>query len=97
MRIVIEPADYRCGDCQWQAWEPDRYDGAPDGYNHIGTGPTPLEALDDYLWRLDLDEVPPCSVEIKDDTGRTRRVPDSAALGSERADPDAPDRAEDHE
>jgi hypothetical protein len=94
MKIVIEPADYRHGDCQWQAWEPDRYDGAPDGYNHIGTGPTPLEALDDYLWRLDLDEVPQCSVEIKHDPRRNGRVPDRPVLVPDPARSKAGDRGE---
>jgi hypothetical protein len=53
MKIRIEPADYRYRDHQWMAIEGDYDLGKP-----IGSGRTPLEALDDLLWHLDLDALP---------------------------------------
>jgi hypothetical protein len=68
MRITIERTDAPIADCRWQAWEPDRYDGCEDGYNHIGSGATPEAALEDYLWHLDLEVLPADAVVVTEGT-----------------------------
>jgi hypothetical protein len=53
MRITVQPADYRYRDHQFQAWEGDLDLDVP-----IGSGATPEAAIEDLLWRLNLEEMP---------------------------------------
>ena len=57
MRIVVQRAEYRYRDYPWTAIERDYDLGKP-----IGSGPTPEAAVEDLLWHLDIDELPPHAV-----------------------------------
>jgi hypothetical protein len=62
MRITIAPAEYRYRDHQWTAFEGDYDLGVP-----VGSGPTAEAALEDLLWHLDLEALPPNAVIAVED------------------------------
>lgn len=62
MRIVVTTCDVAPAWARYQATEAD-YGGPPEP---VGTGATPLEAVADLLWHLDLEDTTPYCLEIRD-------------------------------
>lgn len=63
MRILVSHAWEAPRDDRWQAMEQDYDLGVP-----VGSGATPLQAIADLLWRLDIEDIEPgqCTIVWKD-------------------------------
>jgi hypothetical protein len=58
MRIItVSRDDIAPRDSRWQAWE-----GDLDLDIAIGSGPTPEAAVEDLLWHLDVEQLPPDAI-----------------------------------
>ena len=60
MKIVVRPAEYRYREHQWTATV-----GEYDLDDPIGSGATPLEAVNDLLWHMNLEDDTPYCMEVK--------------------------------
>jgi hypothetical protein len=61
MRILVQPASYRYREHQWTATVGDYDLGVP-----VGSGATPLEAVSELLWKMDLEDDTPYCMEVRD-------------------------------
>jgi hypothetical protein len=62
MKIIVRPAEYRYREHQWTACVGDYDLGVP-----IGSGATPLEDVNDLLWKMDLEDDTPYCMEVRAD------------------------------
>jgi hypothetical protein len=59
MRVIVDRCDVAPRSYRWQAMEQDYDLGVP-----VGSGPTPLAAIADLLWRLDIEDIAPEQCDI---------------------------------
>jgi hypothetical protein len=59
MRVIVSSCDVAPPSDRWLATDRDYDLGVP-----VGHGPTPLAAIADLLWRLDIEDIEPTDCDI---------------------------------